>query len=256
MVLYYIVSFFIIGICLGSFYNVVGYRLPNNMSVVKPSSHCPNCNHKLKPLELIPVFSYMFLGGKCHSCKKKIAIFYPMMELLTGILFAFSYYYFRFSYEFVIALVVVSMLVIIIISDFKYYIISDEVLIVSAIIIILVKLFESGAPGVLDSVLNGVYAFTTIYIFMLLGNFIFKKESMGGGDIKLMAVIGLTVGYLNSILVFVFSAFLALPFALLCLMKKKEHVIPYGPFIALSFTILYFLQINFNDFINNLINLY
>lgn len=241
---------------MGSFYNVVGYRLPNDMSVVKPSSHCPNCNHKLGPLELIPVFSYIFQGAKCKSCKEKIAIFYPTMELLTGLLFALSYYVFGYTYEFLIALVVVSILVIIIISDFKYYIIPDELIITSLIIISIVIFLNDGIVSLGLSILNSIGAFSFTYLIMLIGDFVFKKESMGGGDIKLMAVIGLTIGCLNSILVFVFSAFLALPCAILVLLKNKEHIIPFGPFIALSFTILYFVGIDFYLFFENLMYFY
>ena len=252
MLIYYLVVFFIIGICMGSFYNVVGYRLPNGMSLVKPSSHCPNCNHKLKPLELIPVFSYLFLGAKCYACKQKIAVFYPLMELLTGILFALSYFIFGLSYELIIALMIASLFVIIIVSDFKYYIINDEVLIFALLLISVIIGINQGIIELGYSLLNGLIVFASVYLFMLFGNFIFKKDSMGGGDIKLMGLIGVTVGLFNSLIIFVMSAFLALPFAILCLIKDKNHVIPYGPFIALSYLIVYFLQADFLEIILNL----
>ena len=85
-----------LGLVLGSFYNVLGYRLPKKESIVFPSSHCPNCNHQLKFWDLIPVLSYIFLQGKCHYCKKKISIIYPIIELATAILFVTSYYIFGF----------------------------------------------------------------------------------------------------------------------------------------------------------------
>ena len=94
------ICIFILGLVFGSFYNVVGYRLPNNMSIAFPASHCPNCNHKLKFYELIPVLSYIFLKGKCSSCKKRISIFYPFFELLTAILFTISYLIFGFNLKF------------------------------------------------------------------------------------------------------------------------------------------------------------
>ena len=74
----YSIMLFILGICFGSFFNVVGYRLPNNMSLAFPPSHCTNCNHKLGALELVPIFSYIFQGGKCKHCKEKISVFYPI----------------------------------------------------------------------------------------------------------------------------------------------------------------------------------
>ena len=97
-VLIYSILIFIIGLCFGSFFNVVGYRLPNNMSIAFPPSHCTNCNHKLKWTELIPVLSYIIQGGKCKACKQKIAIFYPIFELITGILFVLCYLSFKDTY--------------------------------------------------------------------------------------------------------------------------------------------------------------
>ena len=87
MVLYLFLSFFMIGTIFGSFYYVVAYRIPKGESIVSPPSHCPNCNHRLGPLELIPIFSYLFQLGRCKSCKCKISIFYPLYEILCGLLF-------------------------------------------------------------------------------------------------------------------------------------------------------------------------
>ena len=105
----YTVILFIIGLFMGSFYNVVGYRLPNKMSLIKPNSHCTNCKKELKWYHLIPVFSYLFLGGKCAYCKSKIGIIHPLVELITGILFAISYYSFGFTWSFGIALIISSL---------------------------------------------------------------------------------------------------------------------------------------------------
>ena len=123
-----ILGFFIIGMFLGSFYNVVASRLPKGESIIYPSSHCPNCNHKLGILELIPLFSYLIQGGKCSKCKQKISIFYPISEVMCGLLFVFCYLSFGFSYELIIALTFVSMLIIVILSDYYYMIIEDSVL--------------------------------------------------------------------------------------------------------------------------------
>ena len=118
---------FIIGICFGSFYNVVGYRLPNNMSIVYPNSHCPNCNHELKKRELIPIFSYLFQKGKCANCGCKISCFYPIFEFVTGVLFVLSYLSYKDVYpeilNIIYACVFSSSIIIIIISDIKYMII-------------------------------------------------------------------------------------------------------------------------------------
>ena len=107
----------ILGLVLGSFYNVVGLRIPNGESIIKPGSHCPKCNHKLSWYENIPVLSYIFLGGKCKNCKQKISIIYPIIEILTSFLFYISYKIFGLSEEFFISLVISSLVVIIFVSD-------------------------------------------------------------------------------------------------------------------------------------------
>ena len=129
----------ILGLVLGSFYNVVGLRIPNGESIIKPGSHCPKCNHKLSWYENIPVLSYIFLGGKCKNCKQKISIIYPIIEILTSFLFYISYKIFGLSEEFFISLVISSLVVIIFVSDSKYMIISDSPLIVSTILILIIK---------------------------------------------------------------------------------------------------------------------
>ena len=117
MEIYYLVVFFIFGLVFGSFYNVVGYRLPNKMSLISPSSHCTSCNHTLTPSELVPVFSWLIQGGKCKNCGSKIGVFYPIFELCTGIIFALIYHVFGLSISTFIALVFASMILILIISD-------------------------------------------------------------------------------------------------------------------------------------------
>ena len=96
MEILYTIYFFIFGTILGSFYNVVGYRLPRGESLIKPRSHCTNCNHVLTPIELIPILSFLIQGGKCKNCKQKISWFYTIFEFLTGLLFALSYIIFGY----------------------------------------------------------------------------------------------------------------------------------------------------------------
>ena len=127
MTLYYAVITFIFGLVLGSFYTVVGERMPEGKSIITPPSHCPNCGHVLKFYELIPVFSFIFLRGKCSKCKSKIPVLSTLIELLTGILFLISFLVFGISIKFFIALVFISMLMIIIVSDIRYMLIDDEI---------------------------------------------------------------------------------------------------------------------------------
>ena len=130
MDIYYGVVIFIFGLILGSFYTVVGERLPEGKSIVTPPSHCPNCNHRLGILELIPVLSFIFLGGKCKKCHSKIPVLSTLIEIITGTLFLLAYIRFGISIKLFIALIFISMLVIVIVSDIRYMVICDEVLII------------------------------------------------------------------------------------------------------------------------------
>lgn len=244
--LYYLI-FFILGSVFGSFYNVLGLRLPNNESVVFPSSHCPKCNHELKWYELIPILSFIFLKGRCKECKEKISLLYPLNELFCGILFVVSYYSYGFSLELIIALTLSSLLILVIASDLTYMIIPDSFTIVSSLIIIGVKLLSAGVMDTLASIGYGILSFGIMYLIMELGTWLFKKDCMGGADIKLMFVVGLVLDPLLAMLVIVIASVLALPGALYAYFKNKEHMIPFGPFLVLGLLILYFTKFNMYD---------
>ena len=142
---YYLVVFFILGSVLASFYGVIGERLPKGESILRPKySYCPNCNKRLKWYELIPIFSYIMQLGKCRKCKKEISPMYLFIEIVTGALFAVSYYSFGISYELIISLALVSFFSIVIVSDLTYMIIPDEVTIVTSIVIIVVNFLNLG----------------------------------------------------------------------------------------------------------------
>ncbi len=255
MEIFYIVLFFILGTILGSFYNVVGFRLSLNQSIIKPSSHCPNCNKKLRLLDLVPILSYIFLKGKCRYCHKKISIFYPLVELFTGIIFAVSYYSFGFSFELLIAISLASYLAIVIVSDLNFYIIPDQVTIFFGILIFIINIFNYGIVGGLKFALYGLIMFLFMYLVMLLGNYIFKQESLGGGDIKLLFVLGMTMPILLDFIAVIVATFLAFPIATYFLIKNKDKMLPFGPFLILGFLLLFMFKIDVNDIYNFLINL-
>lgn len=250
MMSFYIVVFFVLGLVLGSFYNVVGFRLPKGEEIVFTKSHCPICNHKLKWYELIPVFSFVIQGGKCRKCNAKISLFYPFIELCTGLLFAVSFYSFGLSYNLVIALTLVSLLMIILVSDLNFLIIPDSILIVSSIIILIVEFLSGGIKGGLSSLGSGILLFAVMYFIMFLGNLVFKKESLGGGDVKLMFISGLVLHPLVGIFSIFLASVLALPISLVLLYTNKEHVMPFGPFIALAILILFYMKIDINQILS------
>ena len=250
MYLSFILLFFIIGIIFGSFYNVVGYRVPKGESLVYPPSHCTKCNHRLSPLELIPIFSFLFLGGKCKVCKEKISWFYPIFEFSSGVLFSASYIVFGLSLECLLSVVFISMLLIIIISDYQTMTIPDSILIFFGFLIILIKYFIGGIEVVGMSLLNGLGAFIFMLLLKLFGDFIFKKESMGGGDIKLLGIFGIMIGFPMSIVSVFLAAIIGLPISLINMKKMKTHEIPFGPYLAVSAIIIVLFKIDFNSILN------
>lgn len=242
-----LILFIIMGLVMGSFYMVVGLRMPNNESIVKPRSHCDNCKQTLKWYDLIPVLSFIFNRGVCRYCKTKLSIWYPLIEILSGLLFGISYYLYGLSYNLVISLVLASLLIIIFVSDFKYMIILDEPLIIASIIIVINRFIYYGISNSLNAIVDGLIVFGFMFLVKYVGDRVFKRESLGGGDVKFGFVMGLTVGLKLSFIALVIGSFLALPFAFYYILKHQEKEIPYGPFLILGLflTFIFANQINF-----------
>ncbi|WP_062355445.1 prepilin peptidase [Bacillus kwashiorkori] len=237
MIEIYCVLFFICGLIFGSFFNVVGLRVPKKQSISYPGSHCPNCQHDLAWFELIPVFSYLFLRGKCRSCHTKISPLYPIMEAITGLLFAFTFYKLGFSIELIASLFFISLLVIITVSDIAYMIIPDKVLLIFLIIFIIIRYFQPLYPW-WDSIVGGIIGFSVLYIIALI-----SRGGMGGGDIKLFFVIGVILGTKPVLFTLFFASFLGAIYGIgLKLLGKfrKGTPIPFGPFISISAVVSYF----------------
>jgi leader peptidase (prepilin peptidase) / N-methyltransferase len=217
------------GIIFGSFFNVIGLRVPLNQSIIKPRSSCPNCGHQLKPYELIPVISYFLQGGKCRGCKSRISPIYPIFELLTGFLFMTAPLVIGWSGELVVALTLISMFMIIIVSDIHYMLIPDKILIWFAGIFLLERIIWPLNPW-WDSFLGAVTGFTLLFIIALV-----SKGGMGGGDVKLYALLGLVLGFKLVLLSFFLSTLFGAVIgglALLFKIVKRRQPIPFGPFIA------------------------
>ncbi|NMD70541.1 prepilin peptidase [Bacillus sp. DNRA2] len=228
---------FIYGLLLGSFYNVVGLRVPQGQSIVSPRSACPTCGHQLRAIELIPVLSYLLQGGKCRVCKTGISPIYPIIEFLTGVLFATAPLVVGWNSELLIALTFISLFIIILVSDTAYMIIPDKVLLVFAGIFLLERLFFPLLPW-WDSLLGAGIGFGLLLIIALV-----SKGGMGGGDIKLFALIGFVVGVKTLLLAFFLSTFLGAMFGLLGMalkVVKRGKPIPFGPFIALGTLLAYY----------------
>ena len=253
MELYYALCFFVLGTILGSFYNVVGYRLPKGESIVSPPSHCPNCNHRLKFWELLPILSFIFQKGKCTSCKQKISWFYPVFEFGCGLIFLLTFLSFGLSWKLLIALTFISMLIIVMVSDHIYMIIPDEVLLFFGVVLSIEILIINGYQSFLVSLGNGCIASLSIYLLKLFGDLVFKKESMGGGDIKLLFIFGLVLGWQLSVFSIFLASVIGLPLSLIILYKNREHVIPFGPFLSIGALIILLTKIDLNWLLNLLV---
>lgn len=252
MEIYYAIVLFVFGTIFGSFYNVVGDRVADGKSIIYPPSHCPKCKHRLTPLELVPIFSYLFQGGKCKNCKCKIPLFHPLYEIFVGLLFMFSYISFGFTGGFVIALTFVSMLAIIIVSDYYYMIIPDEILIFFGVALALEVLLINGIDAFGISLLSGIISFGVMFLIKLFGDFIFKTESMGGGDIKLLFFLGFILGWPQALLSIFLGSIIGLPISLIVLKIKNTNIIPFGPFLALGAIIILLTQFNIEILLNAL----
>lgn len=243
----------IFGLIMGSFLNVLAVRLSNGESILWPSSHCHNCNHKLRWYELIPVISYLIQGGKSRCCKTIIPVSYLVVEVVTAVLYMVSYHSFGFSYDYIISLIFISSLIVVIVSDIEYMIILDEVIASSSILIILLQLVFFGLDYTANQIVAGILAFGTMFMVKLIGDRIFKKESMGGGDIKLMFLFGIVIGYALSICDIFLATFIAFPVAIYILLSRKDNLIPFGPFLAMGSILIHISKVDFESIVEFLI---
>lgn len=233
----YTVVVFIFGIVFGSFFNVVGLRVPKKQSIAYPPSHCPSCERQLTAIDLLPVLSYVLLRGKCRTCQAKVSPIYPSMELLTGILFALAYVHFGLTAEFFVALLFISMLVCITVSDIAYMLIPNKILLFFLPLLVVGRIFSPLTPW-WDSLLGAVVGFGMLYIVALL-----SRGGMGGGDIKLFFVIGIVLGTVKTLLTLAFASAIGLVIGIIVLRmtkKGRKTPVPFGPSIALAAIILYF----------------
>lgn len=227
---------FIFGLLFGSFFNVVGIRMAEKQSIVTPRSHCPNCKHQLRPNELIPVVSYVLQKARCKHCHASISVKYPLFELLTACLFTISPMVVGWSKELLVALLLVSLVIIVSISDLHNMLIPNRVLLFFGITMVFVRLFIPTTPW-WDAYVGALLGFGLLYFIAVV-----SRGGMGGGDIKLFAVLGLFVGVKGIVLTLFLSAFLGMFFGLALIVTRKlkrKEPMPFAPFIGLAVLISY-----------------
>lgn len=232
---------------MGSFFHVVATRLSNDESIVFPGSHCPKCNHYLKWYENIPIFSYLLLKGRCSKCHSKIPLSYLVVEIITGLLYAACYHSFKWSFDLIVALIFVSSLITVIVSDIEYMIILDEVLIFSTLVLAILYILVQGLDVAAYHIYSGIGAFLAMYAIKWMGDRAFKKESLGGGDIKLMFLFGMVLGLPMAICTIFLATFIAFPVALIILFSDKENIIPFGPFLSMAAILIMVSKLQLTD---------
>lgn len=255
MVTEYVITV-IIGLLVGSFLNVCIYRIPKDMSIHSPSrSFCPSCGNAIRAYDNIPILSYVILRGKCRCCQSKISIQYPLVELCTTLFFVFFLYRFQLSFEFVIACIFISLLIAISVIDIQYFIIPNILVFVGLITGLLGAILTAIMkreptfliPGIAGTIIGG----GIIAVIAWLGRLVFRREAMGMGDVKLMAMIGMYISWwpyreitllehlsrsVQLLFIVLFSSALIGAIIGTAAMQARKgesrNVIPYGPFLA------------------------
>ena len=242
--MYYLALFFF-GIICGSFANVCIYRLPKNKSIVTGRSSCPKCKKKIIWYDNIPLLSFILLKSKCRFCKKPINSQYFIVELITAISFVSIYYFFGLTLAALLLSILSVFFIIIFFIDLKHFIIPNE-LTFPLMIIGFFKSFDPNLnqtifPNYINSLIGGVFGYLIIWLIIFFYKKVRKKEGMGLGDAKLLAVIGFWFGWFSIPFTIFMSSIVALIFVVPSLMNKSRKMssqIPFGPYIIIA-AILY-----------------
>jgi leader peptidase (prepilin peptidase)/N-methyltransferase len=228
---------FMFGMCIGSFLNVCIYRLPSSMSILKPSrSFCPQCKSAIKFYDNIPVFSYIWLKGRCRNCKSSISLRYPLVELITGILAISILFLFGLTLEGLVYFIFISSLLVITFIDIDHKIIPD-IITLPGIPIGLLTSFVLPAMTFMSSLVGLLVGGGSLLLVACVYSLITHKEGMGGGDIKLLGMIGAFLGW-KGVIFTIFAASLTGTLVGIIVMLQKgknlKFAIPFGPFLSIG----------------------
>ncbi len=239
---FFLLFLLILGLILGSFYNVCIYRLPQEESIVWPGSHCPHCGHPLSILDNLPLVSFLLLKGSCRYCQAPISYQYPLVEGVTGLATVLIGWKFGLSWAFFQALVLFGALLVVSFIDRSHQIIPDWIT-YPGIGIGLIFSWLTGTPGLWSSLIGVLLGGGLLWLLAFGYQWLAKKEGMGGGDIKLLAMIGAFLGWPGVLVTLLFGSLLGTLVGLgLILIWKKDrtYAVPFGPFLSLGAVIYLF----------------
>ena len=244
------IFFFLLGSAIGSFLNVCIYRIPREKSIVNPPSACPGCDKPIRPYDNIPIVSYILLHGKCRDCATKISVRYPLIEFLTALLFLILYRKLGLTFELLVFLIFVSLLITISFIDLDFQIIPDILSIGGVVLGLLLAiarpLFRNMEPkfGILDSLYGIGIGGGLLFAIAWSYQFVTKREGMGGGDIKLLGMIGAFCGMKGVIFSLVSGSVLGTLVGIPLMLAKgagTKYAIPFGPFLSLGALVYVFM---------------
>lgn len=222
----------LVGLSIGSFLNVCICRWPADESVVAPPSHCPNCDHKIGWQDNIPVISYLLLRGRCRGCGTSISALYPAIEIATGLIWVAAAVQYGVSWEALRFAVFFTVLLGIAVTDAREYIIPDEFSLGGFVLGLLFSLAPGGLTP-LQSLIGAAVGFGLLYLTAIVGERVMNKPAMGGGDIKMMAMLGAFLGPLGAVLSIFLGALVGtLVFVPISLRTKR--LVPFGIFLAVG----------------------
>jgi len=232
----------IFGAMIGSFLNVCICRLPNEESIIWPGSHCPHCNKPIKPYDNIPLISYLFLRGKCRYCKGSISPQYPLVEGMTALSSLLLIMKFGLSLSFLFYFAFVAALIVITVIDLYHQIIPDVISLPGIGVGLLASLL---IPQItfFNSLIGILFGGGSLFLVATVYQWLFKREGMGGGDVKLLAMIGAFLGWKAVILTILLSSLIGSITGILIMVlkgKNSKYAIPFGPFLSLAAVISLF----------------
>jgi leader peptidase (prepilin peptidase)/N-methyltransferase len=239
--MWYVVSI-ILGAMVGSFLNVCIFRLPKEESIVWPGSHCPHCNHPIKFYDNIPLVSYFLLGRKCRYCEGSISFQYPLIEGITALSSFFLFVRFGPSLSYLIYFAFVAALIVITVIDLYHQIVPDAISL-PGIGIGLLTSFVNPHITFLHSLIGVILGGGSLFLVATLYQWLFRREGMGGGDVKLLAMIGAFLGWKAVILTILSSSFIGSVMGIILMIlkgKNLKYAIPFGPFLSLGAVIALF----------------